>query len=216
MKLICFPHYTAGGLLCDILNNLFSEQHSNGGLNNPYHSIGKIGDHATVMVDYDVDQLNKKIKQYVDTDVTIGTHCWPGQLDLDQFELTINITTATFRSRAYRWARAYHHYYVKSEPWTAVSGMDRIDKERETAKNYLQSFLPVNHARCHNLEFSEIVDNTAEFQTLMQEHDFLPHMDRWTKLNDFLYQDNFWNSAPVHRLHQAELEVNLNKYYVYG
>ena len=60
------------------------------------------------------------------------------------------------------------------------------------------------------------MDNTAEFQTLMQEHDFLPHMDRWTKLNDFLYQDNFWNSAPVHRLHQAELEVNLNKYYVYG
>jgi len=215
MKLICFPHYTAGGLLCDIFNNIFSKQHSNGGLNNPYHNVGKIGDHSSVLIDYDLDQLNKKIKQYINTDSTIGTHCWPGQLNLDQFELTINITTATFRSRAYRWARAYHHYYVKSQPWLAVSGMDRIDKERETAKNYLQPFLPVEHARCHNIEFSEIVDNTIEFQTLLQTHNFLPHMNRWIGLNKFLYQPNFWNSAPMHRFHQAELEINLNKHYVY-
>jgi hypothetical protein len=215
MNLIAFPHYTCGGLLCDIFNNMFSEQNSLGGLNNLYHSIGKFGDTDTVFLDYDVELFNDRIKKYINTDVYIGTHCWPGLLNLDQFDQIINITTLTFRSRAYRWVRAYHHYYVKSEPWLSETGMQRIDKERETAKNYLTAFPLVNGPRVHNIEFSEIVDNTVEFQLLVKNYDFRPHIQRWIKLNDFLYDPEIWNSSAIRRFHEAELEVNLNKYYVY-
>jgi len=144
MKLICFPHYTAGGLLCDIFNNMFSKQHPNGGLNNPYHSVGKIGDHSSVLIDYDVDQLNKKIKQYINTDSTIGTHCWPGQLNLDQFELTINITTATFRSRAYRWARAYHHTMLKVNPGCQCRAWTELTKNEKLPKTIYSLFYQLN------------------------------------------------------------------------
>jgi hypothetical protein len=91
--------------------------------------------------------------------------------------------------------------------------MARIDKERETAKNYLQSFQPV--PGCHNIEFSEIVDNTTEFQTLVKNYDFVPHITRWQELNNFLYHCDIWNSVAVYRFHEAEAEVNLNRYYVY-
>lgn len=215
MNLIAFPHYTCGGLLCDIFNNMFSEQASNGGLNNPYHGIGKISDADTVLLDYNVELFNDRIKKFADTDIYIGTHCWPGLLNLNQFSQTINITTMTFRSRAYRWIRAYHHYYVKSQPWLTVSGIQRIDKERETAKNYLISFPTVDNPHCHNIEFSEIVDNTAEFQSLVKNYNFIPHYDRWTKLNDFLYKSDIWNSCAIQRLHEAESEISLKKYYVY-
>jgi hypothetical protein len=215
MKLICFPHYTAGGLFCDIFNRMFSEQQSYGGLNNPYHGLGKINNDAIVLTDYDVDQFNSQVEPYVSTDLTIGTHCWPGRLNLDQYELTINITTATFRSRAYRWLRVYYHYYVKTDPWQAVSGIDRIDKERETAKSYLEPFVPVDHPTCRNLEFSEIVDNTAEFQSLVKDYDFAPHIQRWSKVNDFLYDSDVWNSQAMRRFHEAELEIKLNKHYAY-
>jgi hypothetical protein len=56
MNLICFPHYTCGGLLCDILNGTFSEITSDGGVNSIGHGLGKIGDSDTVMIDYDPDR----------------------------------------------------------------------------------------------------------------------------------------------------------------
>ena len=54
MKLVCFPHYTCGGLLCDILNDTFSNIGTNGGINNIHHSIGKIGDVDTVQTNFDL------------------------------------------------------------------------------------------------------------------------------------------------------------------
>lgn len=215
MNLICFPHYTCGGLLCDIFNNMFSEPNPHGGLGNFYHRVGGIGDTATVMTEYHAETLIKKLEQYKDTDYYIGTHCWPGRLDLNQFKKTIIVTTTTFRSKAYRWIRAYHHYFSKSDPWLEVSGQSRIDKERETAKNYLESFLPVNHAQCCNIEFSEVVDDTTEFRHLVGCCDVERHINRWRDLNNFLYSPSLWNSAPIQRLHEAEFEFNLNRYYAY-
>jgi hypothetical protein len=63
MNLICFPHYTCGGLLCDILNGTFSQIAPNGGVDSIGHTLGKIGDNDTVMIDYDqkifLDRLEK-------------------------------------------------------------------------------------------------------------------------------------------------------------
>lgn len=212
MNLICFPHYTCGGLLCDIFSNSFSEIGANGGINSIFHNYGKIGDTGSTTINFDVDKFYDTIKDAPD-DAWIGTHCHPGALDHSDFDKIIVVSTATHRSRIYRWVRAYYHYYSNSGPWTAVSGLDRIDKERETAKNYLLPFTPVKNII--NLEFSEVVDGTAEFLSVLPDTDIAKHMDRWKSTNSFLYDTNIWNSAPVKRYHEAELEAGLQKHYVY-
>jgi len=213
MNLICFPHYTCGGLLCDILNKTFSEVTTSGGINSIAHSLGKIGDADSVFVDYDpsllIDKLNLNDSEWV------STHCWPDKLDLSLFNQVIVVTTTTSRSKLYRWTRAYYHYYIKSTPWCKVSGQARIDKERETAKNYLIPYLPINGKNVINIEFSEIVETSTEFLKLTQELEIDKHMDRWKSINSFLYDSNIWDSNPFLRFYEAEYEFNLNKYYVY-
>jgi hypothetical protein len=217
MNLICFPHYTCGGLLCDILNRTFSEIAPNGGVNSIGHRLGKIGDSDTVMIDYDQEMFLNMIEnlklQY--TNEWIGTHCWPGRLDLSVAEQVVVVTTTTFRSKLYRWIRAYHHYYLKSEPWASVADQQRIDKERETAKNYLIAFEPVFQPNVVNIEFAEVVENSVEFQNLVAHCDVGRHLDRWRNINSFLYDPNIWSSTAFQRFYEAESEVCLNKHYVY-
>jgi hypothetical protein len=217
VNIVCFPHYTCGGLLCDILNGTFSEIAPNGGVNSIGHSLGKIGDSTTVMINYDQEMfLNmfEKLKLQCTGD-WIGTHCWPGRLDLSIAEQVIVVTTTTFRSKLYRWIRAYHHYYLKSDPWISVSGQQRIDKERETAKNYLIAFEPVFQPNVVNIEFAEVVENSVQFQNLTAHCDIGQHLDRWRKINSFLYNSNIWSSTAFQRFYEAESEVCLNKHYVY-
>lgn len=216
MNLICFPHYTCGGLLCDILNNTFSEIRDNGAIESIEHRLGKIGDTETVLVDYDTTMFQRHLEQLsVAKKDWIGTHCWPGQLDLSTVDQVIVVSTATSRSRLYRWARSYFHYYVKSDPWVAVSGQCRIDKERETAKNYLIPFAPVSQSNVINIEFAEIVECSVEFKKLIGNNHIDRHLERWKQINYFLYDPNFWHSTPVKRFYEAELETGLNTHYVY-
>jgi len=169
-----------------------------------------------VFDNYDpVDFLSKISRLRVDKNSWVGTHCWPGLLDVDQFDRVIIITTTTCRSKLYRWIRAYHHYYLKSLPWLEVFDMDRIDKERETAKNYLKPFLPVDGPNVINIEFAEIVDKSQQFINLTAGHKISASLTRWRKINNFLYDDKIWHSTAVKRYYEAELEVNLNQYYVY-
>lgn len=218
MNLICFPHYTCGGLLCDILNETFSTVGKHGGINSFTHNIGKIGDADTIFVDYDPEVLiNQLQKLKTPNSKWIGTHCWPGNLNLELFDRVIVVTTTTFRSKLYRWTRAYHHYYFQSAPWVELTGHARIDKERETAKNYLVPFMPVHRSNINivNIEFAEIVEKTVEFKNLMYGKDTDCHMDRWQKINSFLYDTTIWSSNPFKRFYEAELETQLSKHYVY-
>ena len=66
-----------------------------------------------------------------------------------------------------------------------------------------------------NIEFSEIVDNTVQFQKLIDGHDATASLDRWREINKFLYDSSFWNSVPVQRYYEAELEVLLKEHYIY-
>ena len=43
MILITFPHYTSGGLLCDMIDDTMSVTGSNGGLQNYSHNLLKVG-----------------------------------------------------------------------------------------------------------------------------------------------------------------------------
>ena len=217
MNLICFPHYTCGGLLCDIFQKTWSDVAKNGGIASISHGIGKIGDTNSVFSDYDpVAFINNLNSKNIKPEQWVGTHCWPGVIsDLSFAQNILNITTTTFRSKIYRWHRAYHHYYSKSKPWIELSGLTRIDKERETAKNYLDAFLPVYAPNVINIEFCEIVENSAQFQKLTANFDTEKHLSRWRQLNEFLYQSDIWNSAATKRLYEAELEINLREYYLY-
>lgn len=214
MKLIAFPHYTCGGLLSDIFSNTFSPI-INGGLASFHHGIGKIGDADSIMDSYDPLELMHKVKHLINSDVYVGTHCWPGLLDYQNFEQIIVVTTTTARSRLYRWARVYNHYYINTPEWTELSGVLRIDKERETAKNYLKSFGPVNFPNAINIEFSEVVKTTAEFLKLVDYKDINSHVDRWRTVNQFLFDPVIWTCTAAQRLHEAEIEVNLNRHYIY-
>jgi hypothetical protein len=216
MNLICFPHYTCGGLLCDIFAQTFSPVAPNGGIGSFLHSIGKIGDSDSVLDQFDAELFNSTIQNFnYDQNIWIGTHCWPGNIDLSKFDQVLLITTTTFRSKLYRWIRAYYHYYSPSELWMEKVGVDRIDKERETAKNYLKPFLPVHADNVINLEFSEVVDVSQEFKKLVKTLDYHPHISRWQELNNFLYDSDIWNSTPVKRFYEAEFEIQLQKFYLY-
>jgi hypothetical protein len=216
MNLICFPHYTCGGLLCDILNNTFSPIGKNKGINSIKHNYGKIGDTDTVLTEFDLAKFNSIFSQQNRSSTDwVGTHCWPGKIDLTMFDRVLVITTTTFRSKIYRWIRAYRHYYLESLPWTSVVGLSRIDKERETAKNYLEPFLPIFQSNVVNIEFAEIAEMNSEFYKITSGLPVDRHMNRWKEINNFLYDEKIWDSDPVKRYYEAEYEVNLQKYYVY-
>lgn len=215
MNLIAYPHYTCGGLLCDILNNTFSPIGAHGGIANPSHNRAKIGDSLTVFDTYDPKHFEEWVEQFHGITGWVGTHCWPGLNDVSKFDNVILVTTTTYRSKIYRWARAYYHYYTPSRQWAELSGMFRIDKERETAKNYVQPFSPINGSNIVNIEFSEVVEETGNFTALVQDYNSQLHLDRWKNVNNFLYDDKFWTSTPVQRYYEAELEVNLNSFYRY-
>lgn len=213
MKIVCFPHYTCGGLLCDILNGTFSKINKNGGISSIEHAIGKIGDSDTVYTNFDINDIKLIVKNSVD-DKWIGTHCWLGAVDLSIFDQIINITTVTFRSQLYRWIRAYHHHYIKSEPWQNLVGVDAIDKQRETAKNYLIAFEKITNERVINIEFADVVEQKAGFVNLLPSN-YQQHLDRWRQVNSFLYTSDLWQSTAAIRFHEAQHEMLLDTRYVY-
>lgn len=213
MKIVCFPHYTCGGLLCDILNNTFSKISSNGGIKSIEHAIGKLGDSDTVHTNFDINDIHQVAQNYLGGK-WIGTHCWLGNTDLKVFDRVINITTMTYRSQLYRWLRAYHHHYVKSTPWQNLEGVAAIDKQRETAKNYLYAFEKIVSERVVNIEFSDVVERKPSFVNLLPGN-YQRHLDRWQQVNNFLYSSDLWSSTATMRFHEAQHEMLVGTSYVY-
>jgi hypothetical protein len=213
-NLICFPHYTCGGLICDILADTFSPVTMDGGIYSLRHRLGKIGDTGTVLTDYNTIDFMEKISAIdTDDDAWIGTHCWPGNMPVDKFKQVLVITTTTFKSKIYRWARAHHHYFLPR--WKELSGIELVDKTRETAKNYLIPFMPVFAPNVSNVEFADVVETTEEFSHAIDHRDCTKHIQRWKDINHFLYADKFWSSEVVNQFYQAEVEENLRRYYRY-
>ena len=217
INLICFPHYTAGGLLCDIMSDTYSPIDSNnGGIKSIQHSIGKIGDTDTVLTDFNLLEFMATLtKKNLPNESWVGTHCWPGELPVDQFNKVILITTATSRSKIYRWIRCHYHYFSTEWKSLELTGMEKIDKLRETAKNYLIPFNPVFADNVTNIEFADIVDNTSEFRSLVGDKNADKHIQRWQKINEFLYDPGLWNTELVKSFYEAEHETALNRHYLY-
>jgi hypothetical protein len=214
MKFLCFPHYTAGGLLCDIFENKFSQIGPHGGIVSLNHQLGKIGDSDSIFVDFDTQKFHLLLSTYQNTDITVGTHCWPGNMCIPTGVEVILITTETTKSKIYRWLRAWHLYFSKTDIVKSLSGIDLLDKQRELAKNYLKPFSVVPNAS--NLEFADIVETTAEFYSVIKNLPIEQHMTRWKQINHFLYDPSLWNNELVQRYYEAEFEIAHGRYYQYN
>ena len=215
MILVCFPHYTAGGLMCDILSNHISQFSKEGGIQSKEHQLLKIGDSDTVQTSVDLEKFNNKLDYHKKQYSVFGTHCWAGSLPCEKFDFVVNITTQTNKSKLYRWARAYYHYYLSSNPWQIDNKKEIIDKQRETAKNYLIPQVTANADNVINIEFEDIVDTSNFFKTTFANYPFEKQMQNWKKVNKFLYKNNFWISTPIERIREAEYEVKTNQRWVY-
>jgi hypothetical protein len=65
-----------------------------------------------------------------------------------------------------------------------------------------------------NIEFADIVENTQEFKHIVKDYSIQHHIERWQSINSFLYTD-IWNAQATHAFYQAEVEINLQRYYRY-
>lgn len=218
MKIVSFPHYTCGGLLCDMLNNTFGRVGSHGGIHSMYDFFGKIGDVDTVFDNFSESTFFSALENFSvsNKDVWIGTHCWLGAIDLESDLITqvINVSTETHRSKMYRWLRTYHHFFMKSPPWQNLVGIDNIDKQRESAKNYIKPFARIDHPKVINLEFAEVVENNPKFLSLFDQ-DVSHHVTRWREVNHFLYDTDIWQSNAARRFYEAEYEYCHDSRYQY-
>ena len=91
-----------------------------------------------------------------------------------------------------------------------------MDKLRETAKNYVIAFDPVHADNVENIEFADVVNQTAELSYVIGTRDIKKHMDRWKKINNFLYKKNFCTSEAANAFFQAEFELTHKRYYRYN
>jgi hypothetical protein len=91
--------------------------------------------------------------------------------------------------------------------------MELVDKQRETAKNYLKPYRAIQSPRVRNIEFSDIVEQRAVFAAMLGNNTY--HMARWRLINPWLYDPDLWTSDAALRFHEAEHEQVTQEHYVY-
>lgn len=195
LNLICFPHFTCGGLLTTMLNDEMGVVVEDRQIVSSWrHQFGKrivfnnACDNESVFRLYNTERFLKEIT-CIPNIGWISTHCWPGPLILhdsfNKIDQILNITTVTLQSRLLREHRV-----------RALSPHINDYTKHSTIVNdsYAISAEPVFHKKIINLEFSDVVFCTGTFidiVNLLAPNRTIPletHMDRWRKLNYFLYE----------------------------
>ena len=180
MKLVCFPNFAAGGLVCEILNPIDSVDFVVGITfnHNVHHNLMKIGDNGKVYREFDEAQWQARLLKVSRLPPThqkmwLGTHCHPSCIPekyLNQFDEVMAITTETRLSKYYRFLR-YCHDHVIGKQYTP-----------ETIAHFVMESFESN-PRCINVEFQRIVDGTWATEMNLNNNKYL----LWRELNSFLY-----------------------------
>lgn len=213
MKLICFSNNTAGGLLCNLLNNnldLNNHDHFTYRVSSPEHEEFKFGDSASIQKTLDVELWNKKIHAWQQTTGWISTHAHPSIIpDLSIFDKVIAITTMSRLSKLYRWVRYYHGWFKVFDPnWIEKDDLESIDKIRCLSYNVFDPFTP--HPACENVEFEDIVSGK-----FIQDNNLnLDYFNTWKEKNPWLFpvDENSW---AIKRFNEAEYEITHQTAYKY-
>lgn len=219
MNLVCYPHYAAGGLICDLLNGPPTRSYLAGSSYTGLEHCLFIGDNWEVYDEFDVAEFEQKRLEALTTtplgsNPWLGTHCHPKLIDLSNFDAAISITTDSTQSQLYRWLRAYNLYFKPQ--WTEYTGIERVDLMRETAKSYLRPFYHCNTPLLHEIELQDIVKKSSRFwrvcQTFKSDVDFTK-VDRWLENNSFLF--NYLETPEFNSFMEAEYEVSTKQLYEY-
>lgn len=218
MNLICYPHYAAGGLLCNILNDPPNNRsHISADVKNLEHFLF-IGDNNDVFDDFDENKFeNQRLKAlatYSANKPWLGTHCHPSKLNLENFAHCISITTQSTQSQLYRWLRTYNLYFKPQ--WSNFTGLERIDLLRETAKSYLKPFYQCSKKNLVQIELQDIVEFTPRFRNLclsFRPNAKLDKVHQWLDNNQFLR--NYHSSEEYQAFIQADYELSTNELYTY-
>lgn len=205
MKLVSFPNNTAGGLICDLLNNKninFIDYR----VQSKEHNIFKVGDTPTILLNID-DDLQKYwsdiSSKHKNDDLWFGTHLHPSAINnIEDFDKIICITTKNLNSKLYRWIRYYNGWFKNNHlDWQEDNSLEKIDKIRELAKNNFVEFLP--HSLCENIEFESIIDSSF-VKKLNLNNDYY---QEWRNKNSWLYDKNINDRWEVKRFFEAKFEI---------
>lgn len=182
MNLVCFANHTAGGLVCDLLNNVKKINMYGMRSIGTAHGLFKIGDVGSVCRNFNEEYWNfqktsLKSDQWLSSisDLWTGTHCHPSCIPekyLNQFEKILAITTERNTSKLYRYIRlCYSKTYNITEP------------EIIAAKDVMETF--ESYPGCINVEFEDIVNGKFVKDFKLSEVNF----NKWKDSNKFLYED---------------------------
>jgi hypothetical protein len=182
MNLICFPNFTAGGLMCDLLNNTTNKFDGITLKANLAHSFLKLNDNGRVCRTFNKEYWDKRlngsnilllITETLNKDLNsfyIGTHCHPSCIPieyLNKFNKVISITTESQESKFFRYIRMCH-------------GLPSTMAEHN-ADNVIESF--ESNPNCINIEFVDIVNGKYVIENNLN----YDHYANWKKINPFLY-----------------------------
>ena len=182
MKLVCFPNFAAGGLVCELLNPIDTEDLLDGITfnGNMHHSLMKIGDNGMVFRNFNEAEWHKCLTRvrgmpYRLKDMWLGTHCHPTSIPekyFKEFEQVMAITTESRLSKYYRFLR-YSWDPVIGKEFAPIKIADFVSESFES------------DPRCINVEFEHIVDGSWVKEMNLDYDKYL----LWREINSFLYTD---------------------------
>lgn len=209
MKLVCFCNNTAGGLVCDLLNQKKTRLYKYK-TTSAEHRLFKVGDNPTVQFSVDRERWNQIVEQNRDCEEWVGTHCHPSGIpDLGVFEQILVITTTTRESMLYRWLRYYNGWFKNEYPtWIECNDLGAIDKIRELAKNVFVEYPAYPGYEC--VEFSDIV--TGEF--IRDNGLCMDTFNQWRTMNPWL-NDTASYQWGIDRFNEAEWELTNHRPFKY-
>lgn len=173
MRLVCFLGVTAGGLVCDLLNQIESPIDINGRVKSKHHNTFK---NLTPYLDkgpFDESTWfqiirNNNLKPFM----YYGTHTHPSNIPkkyLDQFVEVVVISSTTQMCKFYKYLR-FKHLYSNSP----------INIEACFA-----DYPPVEG--CTEIKFCDVVEGR-----FVKEYNLnTEHFDMWKKSNSYLYDQSF-------------------------
>lgn len=186
MNLVCFANHTAGGLLCDLLNDTRSQIDAPILYKNIEHHVFTFKNNARVCRYFDEATWTQREKRIIDSskDIWYGTHIHPSSIPesyFNKFNKVIAITTVTKRSKFYRFLRCY---YLNDMAFTVNSIINSPKKDPEQIAELIKETFEPDH-RCINIEFEDIVDGKYVSENNLN----MDQLNIWKNHNNFLFSN---------------------------